>query len=135
MIKKGLLTLASLLVILSAFFLGTSTDLINASKNFGSIAITPGFNYFATTTAGTYLIRTAPGTLHTLTINKAEAGAITLFDQAATSTVTGCMATSPKIATIKASTAEQTFTYDLALKNGLCITGAAATDITVTSNN
>ncbi len=135
MIKKGLLTLASLLVLVSTYLIGVSTDIINSSKNFGAIAITPGFNYFATSTAGTYLVRSAPGTLRSLTINTAAAGAIVLYDQAATSTATGCMASSPKIATIKASTAEQTLTYDLALKNGLCITGAAATDITVSSNN
>lgn len=135
MIKKGLLTLSSLLIVLSAYLLGVSSDLTNASKKFGAVAITPGFSYFATSTAGTYLIRSTPGVLHTLTLNTAAAGAIVLYDQAATSTATGCMTSSPIIATIKASTAEQTLTYDLALKNGLCITGAAATDITVTSNN
>jgi hypothetical protein len=73
--------------------------------------------------AATTVIKTGPGVLHTLTVNTTAAGAITIYDNT--------LAAGTKIATIKASVAEQTFTYDVAFGTGLTIVTAAASDITV----
>lgn len=69
----------------------------------------------ASSTAGT-VVRGGRGELGTVTINTTSAQIIKLYDGATTAT-SGL----PVIATIKASVAEQTFVYDVALKNGLVV--------------
>lgn len=78
------------------------------------------YTYKNITSAGTVVVATGKGILHTITVNGTAAGAITVEDGLA------------KIATIKASVAEQTFIYDCAFANNLKITTAAASDITIT---
>lgn len=75
------------------------------------------------TTATTTLVKTGAGILHTLTVNATAAGTITIYDNTS--------AAGTKIATIKASVVEQTFTFDVAFATGLTIVTAGASDITV----
>jgi hypothetical protein len=74
-------------------------------------------------TATTTIVKPGAGVLHTLTVNTTAAGAITIYDNTA--------ASGTKIATLKASIAEQTFTFDVGFGTGLTIVTAAASDITV----
>ncbi len=103
----------------------------------GGIAINQSYQSFSTSTLGVYPILNTPGVLHAITINTAAAGAISIYDEATTTPY--CphppltpSATSSTIGTLKASAAEQTYFYDVTLSHGLCIVGAAGTDITVT---
>lgn len=81
------------------------------------------YGYYATSTAGTYVVKSAPGFLHTITINNDAAGTLTIYDNTAGS--------GTKIATLEASAAVGSYIYDVAFSTGLTIVGAAATDITV----
>lgn len=78
-------------------------------------------------TAGTYAISTAPGMLHSVTINSksAAAGLITIYDSLSAS---GAI-----IAVIDAATQLGTFTFDVALTIGLTIVtaGVPGADLTV----
>ena len=73
--------------------------------------------------AGTYVLKSGAGFLHTLTINTTSAGAITLYNNTS--------AAGKKIAIIKASVAEQTFVYDINFNVGLTMVLAGASDVTV----
>ena len=70
-------------------------------------------------TAATTTIASRPCTLHTVTLNEASAGAITVNDGTAA------------IAIIAAATAAQTFIYDVACKTDLSVVTAEADDVTV----
>lgn len=75
------------------------------------------------TSATTTVVKSGAGFLHAITVNTTAAGAITIYNNTS--------ATGTKIATIKASVAEQTFTYNVSCSTGLTIVTAAASDITV----
>lgn len=70
------------------------------------------------------VIKTGRGVLHTITIGETAAGAITIYDNSAASGTT--------LAVLKASVAEQTFTFDLCFDTGLTITTAGSSKLTVT---
>jgi hypothetical protein len=78
-------------------------------------------------TAGTYVVSSAPGMLHSITINSksAAAGLITVYDNTA--------ASGAVIAVIDAASQVGTFTFDVALTIGLTIvtSGVPGADLTV----
>lgn len=78
--------------------------------------------YIATATTTT--VKSGTGRLHTLTLGETAAGAITIYDNTAGS---GTI-----LAVLKASVAEQTFTFDLKFTTGLTIITAGASKLTVT---
>jgi len=78
--------------------------------------------YIATATTTTCV--TGAGVLHTIVVGETAAGAITVYDNTAGS---GTI-----IAVLKASIAEQTFTFDRKFTTGLTVVTAAASKITVT---
>ncbi len=71
------------------------------------------------TDAATTTVYGKPCFLHTITLNEAATGAITVKDGSTT------------IAIIKTSTAAQTFTYDVCLNTSLVVVTAQADDITI----
>ena len=78
--------------------------------------------YISTTTTTT--VKSGRGRLHTITVGTTSAGAITVYDNTAGS---GTI-----IAVLKASVAEQTFTFDCEFATGLTIVTAGNSLITVT---
>lgn len=99
---------------------------------YGSVEI--GNNYLATTTAANslyganattdYLVRTGGGTFGSLVITGANTGIINIYDATTTSVLkrTGNKATSTiHIASIPASAAANTFTFDVQFNTGLLI--------------
>lgn len=74
--------------------------------------------------AGTYVLKTDGGVLHTVTVNTTAAGTITLYDNTS--------AAGKVIAVLKASIVEQSLVYDLDFSLGLTAVVAAASDVTVT---
>lgn len=81
------------------------------------------FEYRNIATGATTVVKTGIGVLKSITVNTTAAGAITVYDNTAGS--------GTKIATLKASIVEGTYTFDVAFKTGLTIVTAAASDITV----
>ena len=77
--------------------------------------------YIATATET--VVKTGRGKLHTITLGETAAGAITIYDNTA--------ASGTILAVLKASIAEQTFTFDLCFTTGLTITTAGASKLTV----
>jgi len=77
------------------------------------------FNYKYITDAATTTVAARPAFLHSITLNEATAGAITVKDGDTT------------IAIIKAATTAQTLTYDICLNTSIVIVTAGADDITV----
>lgn len=79
------------------------------------------FLYTNIITNNTYTICSRPCILHSIIVNTAAAGAITITDG------------SDAVAVLKASITEGTYYYDIELKTSLIVvTAAAASDITVT---
>jgi len=76
--------------------------------------------YTNITSNTTTTITDRPCILHSVTVNKAAAGAITIND-----------GTTDTVATLKTSVAEGTYTYDVVLKNYLQVITAGSPDITV----
>lgn len=74
-------------------------------------------------TATTTTVKSGTGRLHTITIGETAAGAITVYDNTAGSGTV--------IAVLKASIAEQTFTFDVKFTTGLTIVTAGASKLTV----
>ncbi len=79
------------------------------------------YTHIATNT--TTQVFSGKGRLHSIVVNTTAAGAITLADVVSNTT--------PAIAILKSSIAEGTYLFDIAISAGLCITTAAASDITV----
>ena len=74
-------------------------------------------------TATTTTVKSGAGKLHSITLGETAAGAITIYDNTeASGTV---------LAVLKASVAEQTFTFDVAFATGLTIVTAAASKLNV----
>jgi hypothetical protein len=89
------------------------------AQNYGT-----GLAYVNITTATNTQVATTPVTLHTITVNGGTTGVVTVYDN------TSCATTG--FATILAATAPVTLTYDAQMKTGICVTTAAATNVTVT---
>ncbi len=89
----------------------------------GSLIAAPSNKFLNIATGTTTLVKTGPGVLHSLTINKSVASTITIYD--------ALTAVNPVIATIAASVVEGTLVYDIAFSTGLTIVTAGASDLTV----
>jgi TRAP-type uncharacterized transport system fused permease subunit len=76
------------------------------------------------TTATTTTLKSGRGNLGNIVVNTTAAGTITVYDS-----TTG---SGTKIATLKASIAENTYIFGCRFQTGLTIVTAAASDITVT---
>lgn len=109
-----------LLAIIMVIALGRSTQVVHGQGFAGS-----GYGYTYIHTATSTQVSTIGQILHTITINGGTGGTVTLYDNSS-------CATTP-IGVIASTTAPVTLVYDLQLKTGLCITTAAATDLTVTT--
>ena len=83
----------------------------------------PTYQYTYIAGAATTQVFTGSGVLHSITVNTTAAGAISVIDDTSGSTV--------NVASLKASIAENTYTYDVVMKKGLRIITAGASDITV----
>lgn len=92
------------------------------------LAASGGFQYKHISTATNTQEASASVILHTIVINGGTAGAITVKDTTASDCSGG--STIAVIATLTGSSA-QTLSYDLQTASGLCLTTAAATDVTV----
>jgi hypothetical protein len=88
-----------------------------------------GFSFAHITTAVNTQVSAGQVTFHTLVINGGTAGAITVVDTSAANCTGG--KTIAVIATLTGASAA-TLAYDIQTVNGLCITTAAASDVTVT---
>jgi hypothetical protein len=115
----------SILAVLLAFAIGVS---IGEKPVNAQLAAASGFQYKHISTATNTQEASASVILHTIVINGGTAGAITVKDTAAADCSGG--STIAVIATLTGSSA-QTLAYDLQTANGLCLTTAAATDVTV----
>lgn len=73
--------------------------------------------------ATTTTVKSGNGRLHTITLGETAAGTITIYDNTAGSGTV--------LAVLKASIAEQTFTFDIAFDTGLTIVTAGASKLTV----
>lgn len=93
----------------------------------GNSVVVAGFTYRRISTATNTQIKATAGTLHTVTINGGTTGTVTIVDTTAANCSGGTT-----LALVAAVTTPLTLTYDAATLNGLCVTTAAATDLTVT---
>lgn len=93
----------------------------------GNSVVVAGFSYKHISTAVNTQVKATPGTLHTIVINTTVASTITVVDTSAANCSGGVT-----LAVFQASAALGTYTYDAATVNGLCITTAGASDLTVT---
>ena len=75
------------------------------------------------TSANTYVLASRPGTLKRIVVNATAAGTITVYDNTS--------AAGTKLATLKSSIAEGTYTYECHFNTGLTVVTGAASDITV----
>lgn len=92
------------------------------------LAASSGFQYKHISTATNTQEASASVILHTIVINGGTAGLVTVQDTSASNCSGGVNIAT--IATLTGSSA-QTLSYDIQTTNGLCITTAAATDLTV----
>ncbi len=112
--------LTALLVLGAVWYLnGTHTALAQAAAGYKFVHIASATN--------TQVQATSVGTLHTITVNGGTAGAVTIVDTTAANCTGGSTIGIIGTSTVFPSTA----TYDLQTTNGLCISTAAATDVTV----
>lgn len=81
------------------------------------------FSYANIASQAETVVKTSAGFLHSITINDDCAGAITIYDNDG--------ASGDKIGTIKAATAEGTYTFDVEFLTALTIVTAAACDLTI----
>lgn len=84
----------------------------------------PKYSYNHITTATTTVVKNTPGTLHTIVVNTTAAGTITVYDNTA--------ASGTVVAILKASVAENTYTFDTIMGTGITVVTGAASDVTVT---
>jgi len=78
------------------------------------------------TTATTTTVKSGAGILGKIVVNATAAGSITVYDS--------LTASGTKIATMKASIGEGSYSFDAAFATGLTVVTAAASDITVCYN-
>jgi hypothetical protein len=92
----------------------------------------PPYLYTRVTSTGAIIVKTVPGFLHNVNINTGAAGTVTVFDIPGAS-CTGTPAVN-QVAIITATTTTlQTFTYDVAMSQGICVKASATMDITVSA--
>jgi len=127
--KIGVMLAIIAVTLLFVFLSGIDTTKVGASSVGGSYAYKHYTSANASSTART-IVRGGAGELGTVTINTTGAQVLRLYD-AATSTAATSSLTA--IAVLKASVGEQTFTYDVALTQGLTLEMPAsyAGDITI----
>jgi hypothetical protein len=87
------------------------------------MALIREFTYTNISTNTTTTVFTGKGFLHSIVVNTTAAGSIKIIDN-----TTG---TTANVGTLKASVAEGTYLYDVAISAGLIIITAGASDITV----
>lgn len=92
----------------------------------GNSVVVAGFAYKHIASATNTQIKATPGTLHTVVLNNSVANTITVVDTSAANCSGGVT-----IAILQASAGTGTYTYDVATINGLCITTAGTSDLTV----
>lgn len=80
-------------------------------------------NYTNISSATTTTVKSGRGTLKSIVVNTAAAGAVTVYDNTAGS--------GTKIATLKSSVVEGVYEYNCRFITGLTIVTAAASDLTV----
>lgn len=85
-----------------------------------------GYTYANITTATNTLLKGAPGWFHGIVVNSGT-GTFTIVD----TTVAACTG-GVTVATSAATVAGQVYLYDAQMNNGLCITTAGTTNLTVT---
>jgi hypothetical protein len=78
-------------------------------------------------------VKATQGFLHSVTVNTGAAGTISVFDLPSAS-CTGTPSTSVVAVITVTTTTLQTFTYDTALLQGICVKASAGMDFTVSSN-
>lgn len=81
------------------------------------------YSYSNIASATTTQVSTGPRTLVAITVNTTSVGAISIID--------GVSGTTANIGTLKASIAEGTYWYNVAIRDGIRIVTAGASDITV----
>ena len=84
------------------------------------------FKYTHIATALTTVVRSTPGSLHTVCINAKGAGTVTLYDHAS-------LASGNIIAIIGANAAEGHYQYDVDFALGLVVVTSGTTDVTITT--
>jgi len=88
------------------------------------MAAFPKYNFVNITASGDTLVRKGHGTLHNLVVNTTAASTIVIYD--------GISAGGTKIASIAASPViGSSFRYDVEFTNGLFVSTAGASDITL----
>ena len=98
---------------------GTSSSLFAWPQ----VAVPHGHKFINIAAGATTVVAIGYGVLHSIVVNSTAAGAITIYDNTA--------ASGTKVATLKASIVEGTYTFDVEFRTGLTIVTAAASDITV----
>jgi hypothetical protein len=116
--------LLSAILVFCVWTVGNHPPSVNAQ-----LGASTGFAFNHITTAVNTQVSAGQVTFHTLVINGGTAGAITVVDTSAANCTGGT--TIAVIATLTGASAT-TLAYDIQTKNGLCLTTAAATDVTVT---
>jgi hypothetical protein len=96
----------------------------------GRLPLAQFFTHIVGTTAT--IVKATAGYLHTLTVNTGAAGTVSVFDLAAGG-CTGTPATNTVAVITATTTTLQTFTYDVNLKNGICVKASVAMDLTVSA--
>jgi hypothetical protein len=115
--------LLAAILILAVWSFGSHQPKVEAQGGAGA-----GYSYTHITTATNTLVKSANGTLHAVVINGGTAGAVTVFDAN-----TGACTGGTTIGIIATSTvSSESLNYDIQALNGICLTTAAATDVTVT---
>jgi hypothetical protein len=112
-----------MLAMMTAIIIKMDINVIN-SDSLGSVARGGEYKaltYFATT-APAYVIKTSGGTLGSVVINTLGAGYTIFYDATTTSSALRTIAATtslPVVATVSASQAAGTYTYDVSFYNGL----------------
>lgn len=101
----------------------TPDAIYGESSTYDRMMTMPKYSSTYISTATTTTVKSGAGVLRSITLTETAAGAITIYDNTAGSgTVLGVL---------KASIAEQTFTFDLSFSTGLTIVTAGASKLTV----
>lgn len=95
---------------------------INSVPSGGSLTFSH-INSTVTSTTGS-LLNTGATFLHAIVVNTTAAGAVTIYDGVGPTTGT-------VVGVLQASVLPGTFTYNLPLATGLCVTAATSSDVTV----
>ena len=104
--------------------------IVSAGGGSRPLGIVPVASFTHISTATNTLVKASSGILHTITVNGGTAGAVTIVD----TSVAACTGGTTIGVTASVGATPVTLTYDAKTANGICITTAAATDLTVTWN-